>query len=192
MAIGDDKAELRAFVRLTRAARPAGERSAAELGYTDVLALLADQFSWSRIAAFLPTPTEPPIARGLDELVRHGVTVLVPVSGPGGLLEWVNLDPGAIANTTLDAMNMPTPTGGERVSAGSLDAVLVPAAAVDRDGNRLGWGKGYYDRFLETVDGSPLVVAVVYDSDIVTLVPTEPHDVPVNAIVTEYEVAFVQ
>ena len=78
------------------------------------------------------------------------------------------------------------------MSAGFLDAVLVPAAAVDRDGNRLGWGKGYYDRFLQSVDGSPLVVAVVFDSDIVSSVPIEPHDVPVNAIVTEFEVAFVQ
>ncbi len=192
MSIADDKAELRAFVRLTRAARPTGERFAAELGYTDVLALLADQFSWSRIAAFIPTPSEPPIARGVDELVRHGVTVLVPISAPSGLLEWVNLDPGAINTTTRDSMNMPIPTGGERVSAGVLDAVLVPAAAVDRDGNRLGWGKGYYDRFLQSVDGSPLVVAVVFDSDIVSSVPIEPHDVPVNAIVTEFEVAFVQ
>jgi 5-formyltetrahydrofolate cyclo-ligase len=118
--------------------------------------------------------------------------VVVPVSSPGGLLEWVNLDAGAIANTTLDSMNMPIPTSGERVPAGVLDAVLVPAAAVDRDGNRLGWGKGYYDRFLETVEGAPLVIAVVFDSDIVASVPTESHDARVGAIATEWEVAFVQ
>jgi 5-formyltetrahydrofolate cyclo-ligase len=192
MAIGDDKAELRAFVRLTRASRSSGERAAAEPGYTDVLALLADQFSWTRIAAFIPTPTEPPIARGVDNLVRQGVTVVVPVSSADGSLDWVTLEPGAINGTIRDAMNMPIPASGERVTAERLDAVLVPAAAVDRDGNRLGWGKGYYDRFLETVDGSPLVVAVVFDSDVVTTVPVEPHDIPVAAIVTEYEVAFVQ
>ena len=192
MTIGDAKAELRAFVRLTRAARPAGERSEAERGFTDVLALLADQFAWSRIAAFLPTPSEPPIARGVDELVRLGVTVVVPVSSPSGSLDWVNLDAGAIANTTLDSMNMPIPPSGERVPVGVLDAVLVPAAAVDRDGNRLGWGKGYYDRFLETVEGTPLVIAVVFDSDIVASVPTASHDARVGAIATESEVAFIQ
>lgn len=192
MTIGDDKAELRAFVRLTRAARPVSERARAELGYTDVLALLADQFSWSRIAAFIPTPTEPPIARGLDELVRHGVNVIVPISSPDGLLEWVNLNAGAITTTVFDSMNMPIPANGERVPAGVLDAILVPAAAVDRDGNRLGWGKGYYDRFLESVEGSPLVIAIVFDSDVVATVPAEPHDIPVGAIVTEWEVAFVQ
>jgi len=192
MAIGDDKAELRAFVRLTRASRSSGERAAAEPGYTDVLALLADQFSWTRIAAFIPTPTEPPIARGVDNLVRQGVTVVVPISSPNGLLEWVNLEPGAIMNTALDSMNMPIPASGDRVSAEGLDAVLVPAAAVDRDGNRLGWGKGYYDRFLESVDGTPLVIAVVFDSDIVAAVPSESHDISVGAIVTEWEVTFIQ
>jgi 5-formyltetrahydrofolate cyclo-ligase len=192
MTIGDDKAELRTFVRLTRAARTASERATAELGYTDVLALLADQFSWSRIAAFIPTPSEPPIARGLDELVRHGVTVLVPVSSPSGLLEWATLEPGAINSTIPDAMNMPIPASGERVTAEGLDAVLVPAAAVDRDGNRLGWGKGYFDRFLESVDGSPLVIAVVFESDIVDAVPVEAHDIAVGAVATDSEVLFTQ
>jgi 5-formyltetrahydrofolate cyclo-ligase len=120
------------------------------------------------------------------------VTVVVPVSSPSGSLDWVNLDPGAINRTTPDAMNMPIPASGERVPVGVLDAVLVPAAAVDRDGNRLGWGKGYYDRFLETVEGSPLVIAVVFDSDIVASVPTESHDARVGAIATESEVAFIQ
>lgn len=192
MTPSDTKAELRAFVRLTRGARSATDRLALEPAYTDVLALLADQFSWSRISAFIPTPTEPPIARGVDELVRHGVTVLVPVSSPGGLLEWVALEPGAIADTIPDSMNMPVPAHGERVPADRLDAVLVPAAAVDRDGNRLGWGKGYYDRFLETVDGSPLVIAVVFESDIVDQVPVEAHDIPVGAIATDSEVLFTQ
>lgn len=192
MGIAEDKSELRAFVRLTRTARSTSDRAVAETGYTDVLALLADQFGWSRIAAFIPTPTEPPIACGIDELVRLGVTVLVPVSSPDGLLDWVSLEPGAIQRTTPDSMNMPVPTDGERVAPGTLDAVLVPAAAVDRNGNRLGWGKGYYDRFLESITDSPLVLAVVFDSDIVIEVPVESHDLPVGAIVTESEVAFIQ
>lgn len=192
MTTGDMKAELRAFVRLTRGARSAADRLALEPGYTDILALLADQFSWSRIAAFIPTPSEPPIARGVDELVRHGVTVLVPVSSPNGLLEWVTLEPGAINSTIPDAMNMPIPATGERAPAERLDAVLVPAAAVDRDGNRLGWGKGYYDRFLETVDGSPLIIAVVFESDVVDTVPVEAHDIPVGAVATDSEVLFTQ
>jgi 5-formyltetrahydrofolate cyclo-ligase len=54
------------------------------------------------------------------------------------------------------------------------DVVLVPALAVDRDGHRLGRGRGYYDRALESVTAP--VVAVVYDDDVIDDVPIEPHD----------------
>lgn len=192
MAIDDDKSELRSFVRLTRLARSDAERAVAANSFDEFLAFLADQYSWSRIAAFTPTPSEPPIAAGLNNLVSAGVSVVVPMSSRDGLLEWVELGVDAIWSTQEDDLKMPVPTVGERVSAGSLDAVLVPAAAVDRDGNRLGWGKGFYDRFLAQVEGNPLVIAVVFDSDVVVTVPTETHDAPVGAILTETEITFIQ
>jgi 5-formyltetrahydrofolate cyclo-ligase len=192
MAIDDDKSELRAFVRLTRLARTEADRAVASNSFDEFLAILADQFSWARIAAFIPTPSEPPIAAALNNLIATGVSVIVPVSKPDGLLDWVELSEDAIWSTQKDEFTMPVPTVGDRVTAGSLDAVLVPAAAVDRDGNRLGWGKGFYDRFLEQVEGNPLVIAVVFDSDVVVAVPTESHDAPVGAILTETEITFTQ
>lgn len=192
MAAGDDKAELRAFVRLTRSARSVAERAAMTDDFAEFLEYLAEQFSWRRIAAFVPTETEPPIVRGVDALVSAGVTVLVPESSADGLLAWIELSPGSITLTTRDSQSMPIPTHGERVDPSQLDAVLVPAAAVDRDGNRLGWGKGYYDRFLAQVSGSPLVIAVVFASDVVDAVPVEAHDAPVGAVLTEAEILFTQ
>jgi 5-formyltetrahydrofolate cyclo-ligase len=192
MTIAEEKAELRTFVRLTRSARDFDDLANAEIGFDDLLNILSDQFSWRRIAAFTPTPSEPPIASGLDRLVASGVEVVVPVSSDDGLLEWIELTPRAIFTTESDSMRMPIPTVGDRVPVGNLDAVLVPAAAVDREGNRLGWGKGFYDRFLATVSGSPLVIAVVFDSDVVLSVPSEPHDRPVGAILTESEITFTQ
>ena len=192
MTIAEEKAELRTFVRLTRSARDFDDLANAEIGFDDLLNILSDQFSWRRIAAFTPTSSEPPIASGLDRLVASGVEVVVPVSSDDGLLEWIELTPRAIFTTESDPMRMPIPTVGDRVPVGNLDAVLVPAAAVDREGNRLGWGKGFYDRFLATVTGSPLVIAVVFDSDVVLSVPSEPHDRPVGAILTESEITFTQ
>ena len=89
-------------------------------------------------------------------------------------------------------MGMPIPSTGAQATPSGLDAVLIPAAAVDRDGNRLGWGKGFYDRFLPSVDGDPLLIAVVFDSDRVDQIPTEEHDAPIDAIVTETEIVFTQ
>jgi len=192
MTTRDDKAELRAFVRLTRAARSSDELAAASTSFEQFLGVLSDQYGWRRIAAFIPTATEPPIAHGLNTLVLAGVSVIVPVSAADGLLDWIELGPDAIWSTTNDSMGMPIPSTGAQATPSGLDAVLIPAAAVDRDGNRLGWGKGFYDRFLPSVDGDPLLIAVVFDSDRVDQVPTEEHDAPIDAIVTETEIVFTQ
>jgi 5-formyltetrahydrofolate cyclo-ligase len=192
MTTRDEKAELRAFVRLTRAARSTQELASAADDFEQFLVHLADQYGWRRIAAFIPTPTEPPIAGGLNTLVLAGVSVIVPVSAADGLLDWMELGPDTIWSTTNDSMGMPIPSTGANTSPSGLDAVLIPAAAVDRDGNRLGWGKGFYDRFLSSVDGKPLLIAVVFDSDCVDEVPTDVHDAPVGAILTETEISFTQ
>ena len=192
MTTRDDKAELRAFVRLTRAARSTEELASASDDFEQFLVHLAEQYGWRRIAAFIPTPTEPPIARGINTLVLDGVSVIVPVSAADGLLGWLELGPDTIWSTANDSMGMPIPSTGSNASPTDLDAVLIPAAAVDRDGNRLGWGKGFYDRFLATVEGKPLLIAVVFDSDCVVDVPTDEHDAPVGAILTETEISFTQ
>lgn len=59
---------------------------------------------------------------------------------------------------------------------------LVPGLAFDRAGNRLGRGGGFYDRLLPGVRGTK--VGVAYTWQLVDLLPTEPHDIPVDVIVT--------
>ena len=63
-----------------------------------------------------------------------------------------------------------------------LDLTLVPGVAFDLNGCRLGRGKGYYDRLLADVSGTTCGVA--FDEQIVESLPTEPHDVRLNCILT--------
>jgi 5-formyltetrahydrofolate cyclo-ligase len=63
-----------------------------------------------------------------------------------------------------------------------FDLVLVPGVAFDWNGNRLGRGRGYYDRMLEKVSG--LKCGVGYDLQLLGKIPVEPHDARVNFIVT--------
>ena len=67
---------------------------------------------------------------------------------------------------------------------GSASVVVVPALAVDRVGNRLGQGGGYYDRALRRADPAAFTVALVYDVEVLEAVPTDPHDRTVAAAVT--------
>lgn len=191
MTVGDAKSELRKFVRLTRAARSKAEREEAAAGFGVALTTLVAEEEWTRVAAFIPTATEPPILDAVEGLVAKGIEVVVPVSTPTGLLEWIRLERGFVDDMTTDSMGMPIPTSGVRVHEPTVDVVLVPAAAVDRDGHRLGWGKGYYDRFLATLDPSTFVVAIVYDSDVLLEIPTESHDIGVDIIITERDVYTV-
>ncbi len=66
---------------------------------------------------------------------------------------------------------------------GDIDFFAVPALAVDHRGHRIGYGGGYYDRLLASTSGFSCVVA--FDVQLIAAVDNAPHDVPVNAVVTE-------
>lgn len=192
MSVGEVKSELRQFVRLTRAARSSVELDEATAGFGVAMATLVSEEGWTRVAAFIPTSTEPPVTETLASLIESGIETFVPVSNSDGILDWIRLERGFVDDMATDSMGMPIPTSGQRGPLAQVDAVFVPAAAVDRDGRRLGWGKGYYDRFLSQLDPTTFVVAVVFDSDILAEIPVEPHDVGVDVIITERDVYTVQ
>lgn len=85
----------------------------------------------------------------------------------------------------LGAFNIPTVRAPRNfVDPAQIDCVIVPGAAFDLDGGRLGLGGGFYDRFLpRTVNATK--IALAYDFQIVDEVPVEIHDAPVDFILTE-------
>ncbi|MCA0268897.1 MAG: 5-formyltetrahydrofolate cyclo-ligase [Bacteroidetes bacterium] len=81
---------------------------------------------------------------------------------------------------SLDAAGLPSADGP---AISRVEAAVVPALAADRRGVRLGYGKGFYDRFLADFTG--FAVCPVFDSAFVDDLPADSHDVPVHAVVTE-------
>jgi len=69
-----------------------------------------------------------------------------------------------------------------------LDLVLVPGAAFDRLGNRIGYGAGYYDRFMKRLEPEAKTIALAYSFQVVDSVPVSEFDLPVDYIATEKEV----
>lgn len=78
---------------------------------------------------------------------------------------------------------IPEPLHPQPVSNQEIDAVLVPGLAADQKGTRLGYGKGFYDRFLKPLS-VPIVLAT-YHATIKDILPSEIHDCPVNLIISE-------
>ncbi len=73
------------------------------------------------------------------------------------------------------------------VDGGEIEVILVPAVAFDRRGYRIGYGGGYYDRFLPQAPQA-VKIGVAFASQIIEEIPVDGHDLPVDMIVTEREV----
>ena len=69
--------------------------------------------------------------------------------------------------------------------AEKIDCVLIPTVGVSKSGVRLGYGKGYYDRFLSLIDA--VKISLTYSKQVVKSIPNESHDVKIDWIVTEDE-----
>ncbi|MBK6393476.1 MAG: 5-formyltetrahydrofolate cyclo-ligase [Betaproteobacteria bacterium] len=88
---------------------------------------------------------------------------------------------------------LPEPaTRCERVATASIDWVLVPGIAFDRMGGRLGYGGGYYDRLLPVLPARAARVAGAFSAQIVDAVPSAPHDITMDTVVTEAEVVLAR
>jgi 5-formyltetrahydrofolate cyclo-ligase len=73
----------------------------------------------------------------------------------------------------------------KRVAPRELDLVVVPGVAFDRHGARLGHGKGYYDRLLADVRPDARLVGLAFECQVFPEIPTEPHDVCMDRLITE-------
>ena len=67
----------------------------------------------------------------------------------------------------------------------NLDLIILPGVAFDHSGRRVGYGGGYYDRYLEDIDKRIIKVALIYDFQLLENVPAEEHDIKADYIITE-------
>lgn len=81
------------------------------------------------------------------------------------------------------AFGIEEPAAGQPVDPSTMELIIVPAVAYDRQGNRLGRGKGFYDRLLAETRAT--TIGVAYDFQLLDALPTDPHDTPVHIVITE-------
>lgn len=121
--------------------------------------------------------------------IKEGKNIVVPVTfhenrvmKPSRVLDFDEFEPGYF--------NILTPKEEfiRYIDPSEIDLIIVPGAVFDRDGYRVGYGGGYYDRFLSKIDKSVPKIAIAFDMQIVEKVPREGFDIPVDFIITEKEV----
>jgi 5-formyltetrahydrofolate cyclo-ligase len=178
-----EKRALRAELRERRRITTSKERDEADAAITRNLIDLTSGLGSHSIAAYLSTPEEPATREFLDWACDNDIRVLLPVSRADGLLDWAPYDG---EDEDEDLLGMPTPTSEllGPIAINGVDLIIVPAASVDRTGMRMGWGRGYFDKTLGSMEGCPPVYAVIFDHELVDSVPSERHDQRVNGVVT--------
>ncbi|MCU1529438.1 MAG: 5-formyltetrahydrofolate cyclo-ligase [Frondihabitans sp.] len=145
---------------------------------------LATRLKISSMSAYLSATFEPNTRPFLNWANEQGIRVLFPISRDDGLLDWaVSTD---FESETEGLFGMPEPIGEvlSPMAINDVDLIVVPAAQIDQTGMRMGWGKGYFDKTLGSMEKCPPVYAVVFDTEFVESVPAERHDQPVDGVVT--------
>ncbi len=89
-------------------------------------------------------------------------------------------------DVSLGLWNIPEPHETTPARVSDVDLIVVPGAAFDEQGNRVGYGAGFYDKLLASFRGP--TVAIAFEVQIVHSIPIDSHDVPVQKIVTEKRV----
>jgi 5-formyltetrahydrofolate cyclo-ligase len=72
-----------------------------------------------------------------------------------------------------------------KIAASQLDLIVTPGVAFDRQGGRVGYGKGFYDKLLATISPHTRVVAICFECQLFPQVPMAPYDVPMEKVITE-------
>lgn len=144
--------------------------------------------SSNTVCTFLSAFKEPDTAEIIRLLLKSGKRVAVPVTDEKSItLSLSYID--STENLTRGAYGIYEPLSVCPANIGDMDTVLVPALAFDRSGGRMGFGKGYYDKLL--ANENCIKIGLCYGFQLFDKIPTEPHDVMMDIIITEKEILEV-
>ncbi len=179
------KPELRSAMRSALAAIAPAARQSRSARACATLAGLPEFQSASRVFLYLATPQEADTTELALAAWRLGKTVLAP------RVDWQARSMSAVEIRSLfddivvDARGLREPSGGDPCPLDTIDLIVVPGLAFDSSGNRLGRGGGFYDRLLAAAERRAIACGLALAEQIVPAVPTAPHDVPVDIVVTD-------
>lgn len=143
-----------------------------------------------RILFYLAMPEEVQTEAMVQEALRRNKQVFVPVvETAGGGMRIFRL-PSLDIEFKRGALGIPEPAARDLPPAdpGVLDLVVTPGLAFDRRGNRIGFGKGYFDRLLHQVRPPCQRLGLGFDFQVVETLPHSPGDAPVEKVVTDIEI----
>lgn len=186
MSMTEEKSALRKQIWAELAQMTPQEREESDSRLFDAFLALPQVREAKTIFAFWGIPgKEPDTAKLIARLLEQGKTVGLPRMLPGRQMEVRQCDPAIPMVKAAFGIEEPS-TDCALIEKADVDLVLTPAVAYDRRGYRMGFGGGYYDRWLEHYTGK--TVGLCRDVVLQEQVPVEPHDAQVDVVVTDTQV----
>ena len=174
------KSELRKQVLHEMKAIPRTQKVTMDLALTERLLQHSFYQEAKVIASYLSFPHEFQTQELIEQALKDGKKVLIPKTYPKGRMDFVVYDPQQLVKTSFGLLE---PQGDlEVVDASQIDLIHVPGLAFTTEGYRIGYGGGYYDRYLEQFSGHTL--STVYPCQIRDFIP-ENHDIPVQEVLID-------
>ena len=134
------------------------------------------------IMMYISSFKEPETLPIIEHLLEQGKKVVVPVSSTAtNTIVPTYIE--SISELQKGAYGILEPSIIRHVDPSEIEVVVIPGIAFDMHRNRLGFGKGYYDKFLENTEAKK--IALCYDFQIVDDLPVDDHDIPMDLILTE-------
>ena len=174
------KAELRKKILHEMKAIPRQQKQAIDQALTELLLQHPFYQEAEVIATYLSFPHEFQTQELIEQALKDGKKLLVPKTYPKGRMDFVVYDPQQLVKTSFGLLE---PQGDlEIVDASQIDLIHVPGLAFTMEGYRIGYGGGYYDRYLKHFPGHTL--STVYPCQIRDFSP-ENHDIPVQEVLID-------
>ena len=174
------KAELRKQVLQEMRAIPREQKQAMDQALTERLLHHPFYQEAKVIATYLSFPHEFQTQELIEQVLKDGKKVLIPKTYPKGRMEFVVYNPQQLVKTSFGLLE---PQGElEVVEASQIDLIHVPGLAFTTEGCRIGYGGGYYDRYLEHFTGHTL--STIYPCQVQDFI-TENHDIPVQEVLID-------
>ena len=174
------KAELRKQVLQEMKALPLEQKQFIDQALTERLLQHPFYQEAEVIATYLSFSHEFQTQELIEQTLKDGKKVLIPKTYPKGRMEFVVYDPQQLVKTSFGLLE---PQGNlEVVDTSQIDLIHVPGLAFTTEGYRIGYGGGYYDRYLENFAGHSL--STIYPCQVQEF-NSEDHDIPVQEVLID-------
>lgn len=174
------KSELRKQVLQEMKAIPREQKQAMDQALTDQFLKHPFYQEANTIATYLSFPHEFQTQELIEKALKDGKKVLIPKTYPKGRMDFVVYNLQQLVKTSFGLLE---PQGNlEVVDTSQIDLIHVPGLAFTREGYRIGYGGGYYDRYLEHFTGHSM--STIYPCQVQQFMP-ENHDIPVQEVLVD-------